>query len=155
MSDLSGFISEHLSMEAQRGLCVHLDQLGYSSGQIQEILQVSQSYVSKWVTRYKKTGLEALPTQYKGKPSYLSEGQKAELLTHLSAQDSYSLSQLVAYIRENYGVVFKSQESYYQLLRAGGLSWHRTQKSNPKKNEAQVLARRAELKKNWIRSKKR
>ena len=141
MSNLLGFISAHLSMEAQRVLCVHLDELGYSSSQIQEILQVIQSYVSKWTIRYKKSGLEALPTHYKGKPSYLSSSQKAEILAHLTEQDSYSLDKLVGHIQENYGVLFKSEEYYYQLLRAGGLSWHRTQKSNPKKEEAQVLAR--------------
>lgn len=42
--------------------------------------------------------------------------------------------------RVGYGVVYQSQQSYYDLLKEAGLSWHRTQAANPK---------REEIKKNW------
>ena len=51
---------------------------------------------------------------------------------------------------EKYLVIFKSKQSYYDLLSLGGLSWHKTQKSNPKKDEVLVLEKREEIKKNWI-----
>lgn len=53
------------------------------------------------------------------------------------------------------GIVYQSKQSYYDLLGASGLSYHRTEKGNPKRSEAQGLERREEIKKNWRRSGKR
>lgn len=36
----------------------------------------------------------------------------------------------------------------YDLLNEARLSWHQTQAANPKRDEAQVLQKRAEIKKN-------
>ena len=41
----------------------------------------------------------------------------------------------------------------YDLLKEGGLSWHQTQAINPNRDEAQVLQKREEIKKNWPRVK--
>ena len=54
-------------------------------------------------------------------------------------------------IEARYGIVYQSQQSDYDLLDASGLSYHRTEKSTPTRDEAQVLARREEIKKNWGR----
>jgi putative transposase len=50
------------------------------------------------------------------------------------------------YIEGHYGVVYQSKPSYDDLLTAGGLSGHQTQAMNPKRNEAQVLQKREEIK---------
>ena len=42
---------------------------------------------------------------------------------------------------------YRSKQSYYALLHAARQSYHRTQKSNPKRDEALVQARREEIKK--------
>ena len=44
-------------------------------------------------------------------------------------------------------MVYRSKQSYYDLLDAGGMSYHRSEKDNPKRDETQVLARREEIKK--------
>ena len=49
------------------------------------------------------------------------------------------------------GIVYQSKQSYYDVLDASGLSYHRTEKGNPKRDEAQGLERREEIKKNWHR----
>ena len=59
------------------------------------------------------------------------------------------------YVEERYGVVYHSKQSYYELLEAGGMSSHRSEKSNPKRDEAQVLTQREEIKKNWRRGETR
>ncbi|MBI3301251.1 MAG: winged helix-turn-helix domain-containing protein [Deltaproteobacteria bacterium] len=56
---------------------------------------------------------------------------------------------------ERYGVVYQSKQSYYALLEAGGMSYHRPERGNPKRDEAQVLTRREEIKKNWRRDGRR
>ena len=50
-------------------------------------------------------------------------------------------------IEARYGIVYQSKQSYYDLLEASGLSYHRTEKGNPNRNEGQVLERREEIKK--------
>jgi len=42
-------------------------------------------------------------------------------------------------------VVYKSKESYYQLLKEGGLSWKRSEKVNPKRDEEKVEQKREEI----------
>jgi transposase len=51
------------------------------------------------------------------------------------------------YVEEHYGVVYQSQPLYNELLKAGGMRYHRSEKVNPQRDEAQGLARRAEIKK--------
>ena len=50
-------------------------------------------------------------------------------------------------IERRYDVVYQSKQSYYDILKEAGLSWHRTQAVNPKKEEDLVLLKREEIKK--------
>ena len=50
-------------------------------------------------------------------------------------------------IERRYDVVYQSKQSYYDILKEAGLSWHRTQAANPKKEEDLVLLKREEIKK--------
>jgi putative transposase len=69
----------------------------------------------------------------------------------LGAQETSTVAEVRDEIEARYGIVYQSKQSYYDLLDASGLSYHRTEKGNPKRNEAQVLERREEIKKNWHR----
>ena len=44
-------------------------------------------------------------------------------------------------------MVYHSKQSYYDLLHEAGLSYHQTQATNPKRDEAPVLQKREEIKK--------
>ena len=88
---------------------------------------------------------------YKGGKGFLTADQRDEIIFHLRMQPHYSVEELRDYIEYHYGVVYQSKQSYYDLLKAGGLSWHQTQAVNPKQDEAQVLQKREEIKKNWRR----
>ena len=46
----------------------------------------------------------------------------------------WNLDELVAYLDEHYGVIYKSKQSYYELLKAAGISWKKSQKFNPSSN---------------------
>ena len=65
------------------------------------------------------------------------------------ARRQHELEEVRDEIEARYGLVYQSKQSYYDLLDASGLSYHRTEKGNPKRNEAQILERREEIKKNW------
>ena len=42
------------------------------------------------------------------------------------------------YLKKQYDVVFESNQSYYNLLKEGGITWKKTQKRNPAKNDELV-----------------
>lgn len=138
--------------ELKRGLSVKLGEGGMATAAIGELLQVTARYVRKWRGRYEREGVEALRVGYRGSESYLSVEQRRELEDWLGGQETVTLEEVRDEIEARYGIVYQSKQSYYELLEASGLSYHRTEKGNPKRNEAQVLERREEIKKNWHRA---
>jgi transposase len=141
--------------ELKRGLSVKLGEGGMATAAIGELLQVTARYVRKWRGRYEREGVEALRVGYRGSERYLSVEQRRELEEWLGAQETVTLEEVRDEIEARYGIVYQSKQSYYELLEASGLSYHRTEKGNPKRNEAQVLERREEIKKNWHRAGRR
>lgn len=106
--------------ERRRALAVKLTLEGYTHRQIKELLGVSSAFVSKWKNVYTQRGIEALKLGYKGHISYLSENQKQEVVKWIHAQDAWSIDRLKVYLYDRYGVVFKSRQSYYAVLKAVG-----------------------------------
>jgi transposase len=84
---------------------------------------------------------------YTGSEGYLSVAQGQEIEDWLGTQETVTVEEVRDYIEAHYGIVYQSKQAYYDLLEASGLSDHRTEKGNPKRDEAQVLARRDEIKK--------
>ena len=117
------------------------------------MLNVSDSFVSKWKIIYENEGAQGLKVNYKGGKGFLTEDQYYEVIFHIKNQPYYSVEELRDYIERHYGVVYVSKQSYYDLLKEGGLSWHQTQAVNPKGDPAQVELRREKIKKNarWTR----
>jgi putative transposase len=141
--------------ELKRALSVKMELAGMATGAIGELLEVTPRYVRKWRGRYEREGVEGLRVKYRGSESYLSVDQRQELEDWLGGQETITLEEVRDEIEARYGIVYQSKQSYYDLLDASGLSYHRTEKSNPKRDEAQVLARREEIKKNWHHAGKR
>lgn len=67
----------------------------------------------------------------------------------IGARETVSGEALRDSVEEQYGVVYRSKQSYYELLEAGDMSYHRSEKHKPKRDEAQILARHEEIKKTW------
>jgi putative transposase len=141
--------------ELKRALSVKLGQGGMATAAIGEVLQVTARSVRKWRGRYARQGVGALRVGYRGSESYLSVEQRRELEAWLGAQETVTREEVRTEIEARYGIVYQSKQSYYELLEASGLSYHRTEKGNPKRNETQVLERREEIKKNWRRAGRR
>jgi putative transposase len=135
--------------EVKRALSVKMGQEGLSSSSISSLLNVSVQYVSKWKVVYERAGAAGLRLGYEGRDSYLSEEQRQAIVGWIQGQETLNVEEVRDYIERHYGVVYQSKQSYYALMEAGGMSYHRSQKDNPKQDEAQVLARREEIKKNW------
>jgi transposase len=133
--------------ELKRALSIKISRNGYKGTEIKKMLNVSEQYVSKWNKKYEEGGVEALRLGYEGRERYLSTEEKKEVLSWIGKQKHLQVTKLEEHIAEKYGVVYSSQTSYYELLKEGGMSYHRSGKVNPKRNEEQVLKKREEIKK--------
>jgi transposase len=138
--------------ELKRAVSVKLGEAGMATDAIGAILQVTPRVVRKWRRRYEREGVDGLAVRNRGSESYLSGEQRQEIEEWLGAQTALTVEEVRDEIEARYGIVYQSKQSYYDLLAASGLSYHRTEKGNPKRNEAQVLERREEIKKNWHRA---
>jgi hypothetical protein len=67
----------------------------------------------------------------------------------IMGHETLSVEEVRDHVETTYGIVNQSKQSSDDLLRAGGMSDHQSEKENPKRDEAQVQTRREEIKKNW------
>ena len=141
--------------EYRRALSIKLEQMGVARPQICGALGISPQYVSKWKHRFQNEGIGCLRVAYQGSQSFLTDVQREATLTWIGKHESLRLEELCAYLKTHYGISYQSKQSYDDLLDAGGMSYHRTEKQNPRKNEVLVQERRAAIKKNRTRCKTR
>lgn len=102
--------------------------------QISELLGVYLGLISNYRQQFLRNGIEGLRLKYQGSKGYLSSQQKQNVINWLQQKDYWQLSELQTQIEVEYGVVFASLQSYYSLFAQAGISWKKTQKSNPRKN---------------------
>ena len=150
MKSLDEMIDETRDVrEMKRALSVKMVEKGISPAVVSELLNVSAQYVSKWKVMYEAEGADGLALGYQGRDSYLSEQQRAAVIGWINGHETLSVEAVRDHVEAEYGISFLSKQSYYDLLEAGGMSYHKSEKQNPKGDEAQVQARREEIKKNW------
>lgn len=147
MSSLDNIIDLPANLEVKRALAVKMILFDFKTEDICALLNVSDAFVSKWKIRFENEGVETLKLNYKGGKGFLTADQRDEILFYLRMQPPYRVEALRDYIEYHYGVVYHSKQSYYDLLDAAGLSWHKTQAANPKRDDTQVLRKREEIKK--------
>lgn len=136
--------------EVKRAICVKMALSGKGAVQISELLNVSAQYVSKRKGRYEEHGALGLLLGYRGSQSYLSTEQRQEVLNWIGLHETITVEAVRDYLEERYGVVYESKQSYYDLMQYGGMSYHKSEKKNPKRDQEEVLERREEIKKSWM-----
>ncbi len=147
MITLDSIINTGDPREIKRAMAVKMKLADINTQQIQEILSVSEQFVSKWKLVYERETAESLLLQYKGAESYLSPKEREEVIEYIQGQTTITTEGLRDHIEEKYGVSYLSKQSYYELLSEGEMSWHKTKKANPKKDLAKVIAKREAIKK--------
>lgn len=135
--------------EIKRALSVKMLQSGMVPKTITDLLNVSEQFVSKWKIRHEQEGVTGLYVAYQGKSPYLNQAQQQAVVDWIQGHQTVSIETLRDHIEEEYGIIYRSKQSYYDLLSAGGMSYHRTVAVNPKRDEEQILHKRAEIKKKW------
>ena len=140
------FIKENPpARELKRALAVKLVLEGKSYREIQDILVVSVGFISESVSRFELGGIEGMRSKYRGSKSYLTAEEKAEIIEWIKSQNGLDITELECYIAEKYDVVFKSIQSYYQILKEAGISWQKGKKVNPKQDPEKVNEKNQEI----------
>ena len=147
IDELNDFLNKTKdAREMKRAIAVKMRLSGKSSREIEELLEVSQSFISNWKNRVIVGGVECLTMNYKGSKGYLTPEQKEKIINWLQEKEAVKLSELQKYLREEYNIVFQSNQSYYSLFKEANISWKKTQKYNPRKDEQLVEAKKKEIK---------
>ena len=106
--------------EVKRAVSVKMGLSGLAPAQICQCLQVSPQYVSKWKGGYDTEGVAALELRYRGSESYLSAEQQREIAEWIGSHETLTVAEVRDYVEASYGVRYRSKQSYYTLLEAGG-----------------------------------
>ena len=148
IDELCDFINQtQESKEIKRALAVKMILSGKSYQEVKELLKVSHSFISKWKNQAIFQGVESLRLQYKGSQGYLKSSEKVKIIEWLQGQEYVRLSDLINHLEKEYNVVFESKQSYYSLFEEAQISWKKTQKKNPGKNEELVSSKKKEIEK--------
>jgi len=145
MITIENIIGSKEGREIRRSLAVKMLLKGYDTKDICDLSGVSDSSVSKWKIIYENKGADALLSGYKGSESFLTDIEKKEIISYLQSKTHFGIEELRDYIGNKYGVTYKSKQSYYELFYAAKLSWHKSRKTNPKKDDEKVLLKREEI----------
>ena len=147
MTTLSEIMEKGDPREIRRASSVSLRLCGVDRDVISKALYVSIAFVDKWNSRYSSNGPDCLLLQYKGSQGYLEVEERKEIIAHLKRKKDVSIDYLVEYIECNYGVVYESKQSYYDILHEARYSWKKSEKENPKRDDELVKAKRDEIEK--------
>jgi len=137
---------------------------GESLSRIQGVTNAAERSIREWVQRYHEDGIEGLASHWQGgNASQLSPEQRLDLATKLDEYTPdqvigmdvrieqgvfWTVSDLRIVVQAWYGVSYSSDNSYYNLLHACGLSYQKAEKVFRSQPSAERLAEfEAELEK--------
>lgn len=152
MDTLEQFIqSNPAPRELKRALAVQMSQRGHRYREIRDVLQVSIGFVTHCYQRYEAAGVEGLKSKYWGTQGYLNAEQKQELLNWLNQKDAWTMEEVMDHIEDTYNVVYRSQQSYYALLKQAGFSWKKSHPVHPERDEVRVAEKKLRLWSYWTK----
>lgn len=132
MEELIDFIEANPDpRELKRALAVQMVIQNYTHSQIGEILRVSVGFVNKWKHIFLLQGIAGLKLKHQGSRGYLDSAQRQTVIDWLKEKNHWHLDELKEYVLDSFGVVFESNQSYYELFKQADISWKKTQKKNP------------------------
>ncbi len=143
---LTEFIDNHPEeRELKRALAVKMALQGELYANITQLLGMHKSCITHWKQKFEAAGIDGIKLAYKGAKSYLTPEQRAEVIAWLKAKFYWDIDELVTYLDEDYGVIYQSKQSYYELLSSAKISWKKSQKVNPSSQADLVKRKREEI----------
>lgn len=145
LDDLISYAKD--ARETKRALSVKMVRSGMPPQQISQFLNVSEQYISKWKGVYEQAGASGLHLGYQGRRAFLTPEERLAVGAWIKAHQTLRVEEVRDYLADQYGVLYQSKQSYYDLLAEGGMSYHHSEPVNPKRDEEQILQKREEIKK--------
>lgn len=131
--------------EIKRALAVKMAVQGQPYKNISKLLGVSSFFITHWKKAFKTQGIAGIKLHYKGSKGQLTSEQIATTIQWLTSQQYWHLDELVNYLDNQYGVIYKSKQSYYDLFSLANISWKRSEKCNPKFDQELVKKKTEEI----------
>lgn len=129
---LEYFIESYIdARELKRALAVRMAMVGESYNKISKILGVSEFFVGYWKKQFKTKGVSGIKLGHKGSKGYLTSLHKTEVIAWLKNKEHWDFDELVTYLEREFGVIYKSKQSYYELLSMAKITWKKLRKSIP------------------------
>src|SRR4028118_2388909 len=146
IAQLESFIKSDIdARELKRGIAVRMALSGNIYHEINKILGVSTFFIGYWKKQFKTKGIAGIKLGHKGSKGYLTARQNTEVIEWLKNKKYWNLDELVTYLEQGCGVIYKSKQSYYELFGRAKISWKKTQKTNPKFDKELVKKKRKEI----------
>ncbi len=131
--------------ELKRALAVKMALQGEPYSQIKKLLGMQLSCITNWKKRFLAQGLDGIKLGYQGSKGYLTPLSRAEVISWLKEKNYWNIDDLVTYLDQQYGVIYQSKQSYYELLSDASISWKKSQKVNPKSDPELVKKKREQM----------
>jgi putative transposase len=77
--------------------------------EISKILGVSNFFISYWKKQFKTKGIAGIKLGHKGSKGYLTPRQNTEVIEWLKNKEYWNLDELVTYLEQEFGVIYKSK----------------------------------------------
>ena len=104
---------------------------GLKHREIQTLLGVYSSYISRWSKKYREGGVEGIGLGHQGSEGYLDQEQRIAVIEWIKQKSELNLWEVIEYLEKSYGVIYRSMQSYYHLLKSAGMSWQKGRKKVP------------------------
>jgi len=72
--------------------------------------------------KIKTKGIAGIKLGHKGSKGYLTALQNPEVIEWLKNKEYWNLDELVTYLEREFGVIYKSKQSYYELFARAKIS---------------------------------
>ncbi|MEG4943879.1 winged helix-turn-helix domain-containing protein [Microcoleus sp. F4-D5] len=75
-----------------------------------------------WKKQFQTKCIEGIKLGHKGSKGYLTGLKNTEVIEWLKNKEYWNLDELVTYVEREFGVVYKSKQSYYKLCERAKIS---------------------------------
>ncbi len=102
--------------EVKRAASVRMIEEGLKGVTVCKVLIISDASVRNRKKVYKNKGAEGLRSGYEGSKGYMGKSRKDEIMKYPEKQEHPSVEESRDYIEKNYGILYESEQSYYDSL---------------------------------------
>src|SRR4028118_376215 len=99
-----------------RAIAVRMANSGNIYHEISKLLGVSNFFIGYGKKQFKTKGIAGIKLGDKGSKGYLTARQNTEVIDCLKNKEYWNLDELVTYLKQECGVIYKSKQSYYELF---------------------------------------